>query len=138
MPKTPPVPTPESRHFWEGARAGELRLQRCEPCGHAFFPPRSFCPECGSRSVTVFRASGRATLYSYTINHRPRPDWPQEPHSIAIVTLEEGPRMTTNIVGCPQTPEALQLDMPLEVDFEPISAEISLPVFRPAGTGGPS
>lgn len=132
MPKTPPVPTPESQHFWDGTRAGELRLQRCAACSRAFFPPRSFCPECGAREVTVFRASGRATLYSYTINHRPRPDWPQEPHSIAIVTLEEGPRMTTNIVGCPQTPESLQLDMPLEVDFERISDDISLPVFRPA------
>lgn len=131
MPKTAPVPTPESRHFWEGTRAGELRLQRCNECRDAFYPPRSFCPRCGCRNVTVFRASGQATLYSYTINHRPRPDWPQQPHSIAIVTLAEGPRMTTNIVGCPQTPEHLQLDMPLTVEFERITDEISLPVFRP-------
>ncbi len=132
MAKTPPVPTPESRHYWDGAKAGELRLQRCNDCEKPYFPPRSFCPKCGSRDVSVFVASGRATLYSYVINMRPRPDWPQEPFSVATVELEEGPRMTSNIVGCPQTPEALQLDMPLVVDFEPISDQISLPVFRPA------
>jgi uncharacterized OB-fold protein len=53
-----------------------------------------------------------------------------EPHSIAVVTLEEGPRMMTNIIGCPQTPEALQLDMPLQVSFEKQNEEISLPLFR--------
>lgn len=126
-----PVPTPESRHYWEGARAGELRLQRCETCSEAYFPPRSFCPACGSRDVSVFRASGRATLYSYVINMRPPPGFPPGPLAVATVTLEEGPRMTTNIVDCPQTPEALVLDMPLEVTFEALSDEISLPVFRP-------
>jgi uncharacterized OB-fold protein len=112
-------------------------LQRCDACGYVYFPPRPFCSTCASRGVSVFRASGRATLYSYVINHRPRPDWPQEPHSIAIVELEEGPRMVTNIVEVEQTPEALVLDMALEVTFEKLSDEISLPVFRPAqGTGG--
>ena len=56
-----------------------------------------------------------------------------EPHSIAVVTLAEGPRMMTNVIGCPQTPEALQLDMPLEVVFEKQNDDISLPLFKPAG-----
>jgi uncharacterized OB-fold protein len=127
-----PQPTPETRHFWEGCKAGELRLQRCAACHHTYFPPRPFCPACASREVEVFSASGKASLYSYVINHRPRPDMGSEPHSIAVVTLEEGPRMMTNIVGCPQTPEALELDMPLEVTFESFSDEISLPFFQPA------
>lgn len=127
-----PQPTPETAHFWEGTRAGELRLQRCTACGDAYFPPRPFCPACGSRDVEVFAASGRATLYSYVINHRPRPDFGEAPHAIAVVALEEGPRMMTNIVDCPQTPEALELDMPLEVTFEQASDEIALPKFRPA------
>lgn len=81
-----------------------------------------------------FTASGRATLYSYVISHRPAPGFEQDaPYSIAVVQLEEGPRMMTNIVGCPQTPEALQLDMPLEVTFERVNDEISLPKFKPAG-----
>lgn len=127
-----PQPTPETFHFWEGAKAGELRLQRCNSCTTAYFPPRPFCPQCGSRDVDVFRASGKATLYSYVINHRPRPDFGEEPHSIAVVELEEGPRMMTNIVGCPQTPEALELDMALEVTFDDKSDEIALPKFKPA------
>jgi uncharacterized OB-fold protein len=136
MGKDVPHPTPETQHFWDGTKEGELRLQRCDACQHAYFPPRPFCPACASREVSVFRASGRATLYSYVINHRPRPDWPQEPHSIAIVQLQEGPRMVTNIVDVDQTPEALVLDMPLEVTFERLSDEISLPVFRPAAGQG--
>lgn len=127
-----PEPTPETQHFWDGCREGELRLQRCNACSTSYFPPRGFCPNCGSRDVSVYTASGKATLYSYIINHRPRPDFGEDPHSIAVVELEEGPRMMTNIVDCPQTPEALQLDMPLEVTFEQASETISLPKFRPA------
>jgi len=132
MPRILPDPTPETRHFWEGCKAGELRLQRCCACAMTYFPPRPFCPGCTSRDVEVFAASGKATLYSYVINHRPRPDMGKEPHSIAIITLEEGPRMLTNIVNCPQTPEALQLDMPLQVLFEPQNDEITLALFEPA------
>jgi uncharacterized OB-fold protein len=132
MPRTLPKPTPETQHFWEGCKAGELRLQRCRACAHTYFPPRPFCPGCASRDVEVYQASGKATLYSYVINQRPRPDMGTEPHSIAVVELAEGPRMMTNIVGCPQTPEALQLDMAVQVVFEPQSDEITLPFFEPA------
>ena len=127
-----PKPTPETQHFWEGARAGELRLQSCNDCSKIYFPPRPFCPKCGSRSVAVTKASGKATLLSYVIHHRPSPGF-DPPYAIAVVELAEGPRMMTNIVGCPQTPEALQLDMPLEVSFEKQSDTISLPMFKPAG-----
>ena len=125
-----PRATPETLHFWEGAKRGELLLQRCDSCHEAYFPPRPFCPHCASRSVSVFRASGRATLYSYVINERPAPGF-DAPYAIAVVELEEGPRMMTNIADSPQTPEALVLDMPLEVRFEELSPEISLPLFRP-------
>jgi uncharacterized OB-fold protein len=128
-----PQPTPETQDFWDGCKAGELRLQRCRACAQSYFPPRPFCPKCGGREVEAYAASGRATLYSYVINQRPRPDMGTEPHSIAVVTLAEGPRMMTNIIGCPQTPEALQLDMPLEVTFARQNDEISLPLFQPAG-----
>jgi uncharacterized OB-fold protein len=125
-----PKPTPETRHFWEGTRAGELRLQRCDACAHVYFPPRPFCPACGGRKVSVFKASGNGKLYSYVIHHRPVPGF-TPPYSIAVVELEEGPRMMTNIVGCPQTPEALELDMKLEVTFEKLDDNITLPLFRP-------
>jgi uncharacterized protein len=125
-----PQPTPETAHFWEGTRAGELRLQKCGACSHIYFPPRPFCPACASRAVSIFRASGRAKLYSYVISHRAAPGF-TPPYSIAVVELEEGPRMMTNIVNCPQTPDALQLDMPVEVVFEALDETISLPHFRP-------
>jgi uncharacterized OB-fold protein len=105
-----PQPTPETQHFWDGTRAGELRLQRCNAC---------------------LKVKGR--LFSYVIHHRPVPGF-TPPYAIAVVELEEGPRMMTNITGCPQTPEALQLDMPVEVAFEKLDDEITLPLFRPAGS----
>ncbi len=126
-----PQPTPETQHFWDGAKAGELRVQRCKSCGTTYFPPRPFCTNCLSDDVEVVVCSGKATLHSFVINHRPHPAF-DSPYSIAIVELEEGPHMMTNIVGVEQTPEALQLDMPLEVTFESLTDEISLPLFKPA------
>ena len=133
-PRSLPEPTPETEHFWDGTRAGELRLQRCRDCGETYFPPRPFCPGCGSRNVEVYAASGRGSLLSYVINHRPHPSF-DGPYAIAVVRLDEGPTLMSNIVECPQTPEALVLDMPLEVVFEEQSETITLPLFRPANGG---
>ena len=131
-PRSLPEPTPETEHFWEGTRAGELRLQRCRDCGEIYFPPRPFCPACASRNVEVFAASGRGSLLSYVINHRPHPSFDGR-YAIALVQLDEGPTLMSNIVDCPQTPEALVLDMPLEVVFEAQNEAITLPLFRPVG-----
>ncbi|MGE4605483.1 MAG: Zn-ribbon domain-containing OB-fold protein [Myxococcota bacterium] len=130
-----PIPTPETQHFWDGTLAGELRLQRCDSCSNVYFPPRPFCPKCASRSVRVFAASGLGTLHSFVINQRAAPGSGFEaPYSIAIVELEEGPRMMTNIVDSPQTPEALVLNMPVEVTFAKLSDDVALPLFRPRDT----
>ncbi len=126
-----PQPTPETQHYWDGANVGELRLQTCNSCDHTYFPPRPFCPKCGSRDVKVIKASGKGRLYSYIINHMPAPGY-TPPFVVAVVELEEGPRVMTNIVDCPQTPEAMQLDMPLEVTFERLNDDIALPQFKPA------
>ena len=126
-----PKPTPETKHFWDGTREGELRLQRCEACNHVYFPPRPFCPACASRQVNAFAASGRGVLWSYVIHHRPVPGF-TPPYAIAVVQLDEGPRLMTNIIDCPQTPEALRLDMKLQVAFHKLDDEITLPLFRPA------
>ena len=127
-----PVPTPETQHFWDGTKAGELRLQKCDDCSKTYFPPRPFCPGCGSRKVSIFKASGKGTLYSYVINHRPAAPGFTPPYAIAVVELAEGPRMMSNIVECPQTPEALVLDMKLEATFEKLDETITLPMFKPA------
>jgi uncharacterized protein len=130
--KAIPEPTPDTQPFWDGCAAGELRLQRCLDCGKPYFYPRPVCPECGSTRIEWFAASGRATLHSYVISHRPAPGFENEaPYAIAVVELAEGPRMMTNITGVPNTPEDLVLDMPLQVTFEQ-RGDVSLPVFEPA------
>ena len=128
-----PIPqaSPETEHYWAGCKEGKLLLQRCKDTGKAYFPPRPFSPYTGSREVEVFEASGKATLFSYVINHLPTPGF-EPPFAIAVVELDEGPRLMSNIVGCPQTPEALKIDMPLEVTFETLNDEITLPQFKPA------
>lgn len=126
-----PLNTPETAQFRQGAEIGELRIQTCRDCANSYFPPRPFCPDCGSRNVASVAASGRATLYSYIISHLPAPGF-EPPFAIAVVTLEEGPRMMTNIVGCDQTSDALQLDMDLEVTFRRRGG-VMMPCFQPVG-----
>lgn len=130
--KAAPEPTPETAPYWEGANRGELLIQRCHGCGRNFFYPRARCPLCSSPEVTWEAASGRATLHTYLINHRPAPGFEHDaPYAIAVVELEEGPRMMTNIVGVPITPENLEVGMALEVRFE-ARGEQMVPVFTPA------
>jgi uncharacterized OB-fold protein len=124
-----PVPTPETQHFWDGTARGELLLQRCRACRATYFPPQPFCPRCTSDDVEVVRASGRASLTSYVVAHRGAPGF-EAPYVIAVVELEEGPRLLTNLVEVPPEPERLPLDLPLEVVFEPLG-ELALPLFRP-------
>jgi uncharacterized protein len=127
-----PEPTPETKEYWEGARRGELRIQRCRSCGQAYFYPRPFCPNCSSKDVEWFTASGKGKLYSYVINQKPAmgfQDW--TPYVIAVVELDEGPRMMTNIIGVEPAPENLRIDMRVEVEWEQQNDEVSLPMFRP-------
>jgi uncharacterized OB-fold protein len=126
-----PEPTPVSRPFWEAARKRVLSLQRCGKCADYIFYPRSLCPHCGGAELAWIEASGRGTVYSFTIARRPTMIGFQDevPYVIAIVELDEGPRMTTNIVGC--DPESVRIDMRVEAVFEDESDEITLVKFRP-------
>ena|SRR5712692_8413968 len=137
MPDTPhpkplPVVTDESRPFWEGCRQGKLLLQRCDQCQRHQFYPRLYCMHCGSASLKWIEASGRGVIYSYTIIHQNKsPEFVQEtPYNVAVVQLEEGPRMMSNIVGI--SPAELRIDLPVTVIFEAVSDNISLPRFKPA------
>lgn len=130
MPGPTPLPTPDTAPYWEGAAAGELRIQQCTSCTEHYFYPRPFCPRCGSAEVEWRVTSGRATLISYVINHRPVPA-SDEPLVIALVRLEEGPQMMSNIVGVEPDPANLPLDMPLRVTFEQ-RGEYAIPMFTPA------
>ena len=109
-----------------------MRLQRCDACANVYFPPRPFCPSCASRKVSIFKASGKGTLYSYVINHRPAAPVSRRLTPLPWSNWRKARGMMSNIVDCPQTPEALELDMKLEVAFEKLDDKITLPLFRPA------
>lgn len=125
-----PVPTPETAHFWDGAKKGELLLQQCNSCEQTYFPPRPFCPACGTGNVKVVKASGKGRIHTFIISNFRSPGF-TPPYSIAVVQLDEGPRMLTNIVGCPQDSTSIQMEMPVEAVFEPVSDEINLVMFKP-------
>ena len=127
-----PTPDGDSQVFWEAAREGRLLIKRCRACGRPHYYPRPFCPHCWSEEVKWEQASGRATLYTYSVvyeNDLP-PFSGRVPYVAAIVDLEEGPRAMTNVVGCP--PEDVRIGMAVRVRFEPVSDEAALPLFEPA------
>jgi uncharacterized OB-fold protein len=134
---TKPVPYPsiETQFFWDKVNEDELWIQRCVDCGgKPYFYPRFFCPTCLSTNVEWFKTSGKGRLHTYMINHRPPPAFADEgPYAIAVVELDEGVKMMTNIHGVEITPENLVLDMPLEVVFEEIAPGRKVPYWKPAG-----
>ncbi|MFT3965243.1 MAG: OB-fold domain-containing protein [Sphingobium sp.] len=130
-----PQPSPESQVFWDRALEGELWLPQCVDSGRWFFPPRAFSPFTGG-AVAWGRASGRATLASYVIVHRPGPGFEAgTPYVVALAELEEGPRLLTNLPGAPVDPAKLVIGAPLTLVFEKREG-IALPQFRLAGHAG--
>jgi len=128
-----PVPTPESRPYWEAARRHELELQRCRACSRFFFYPRAACPHCLSSDLEWQRVSGRGTLHTFTVVYRGQRNFPLgAPYVLEIVELEEGPRLMTNLVGVEPDPARIAIGMPVEVVFEDVSDDVALPRFRPA------
>ncbi len=125
-----PRPSPLSQPHWDAAREGRLVVQRCSDCGALVFIPQPACTKCFGPRLEWVQSSGRGTLYSYTIVHRPqRPEF-AVPYAVAIVELEEGWHMLSNLVECEI--EEIAVGMPLEVIFEKMSESIALPCFRPA------
>jgi uncharacterized OB-fold protein len=125
-----PRPTELSRPHWDGCREGVLRVQRCRDCGAYVFIPQPVCGACFGDGLEWVESSGRGTVYSFTRVHRPpRPAF-EVPYVVAIVELDEGWHMLTNIVDCDV--DAVEVGMPVEVTFRRMSDEISLPLFRPA------
>jgi uncharacterized OB-fold protein len=130
LPATLPAITAGNAGFWEHALRGELALPHCGDCGHAWFPPSDRCPACLSANVGFRRASGRGTLHSWIVMHRPYfRDFPP-PYVVAWVRLEEGPMMVAGVVaGCEGR---LRCDLPVVAAFERLSAEVAVPRFAPA------
>jgi uncharacterized OB-fold protein len=127
-----PMVEDETRPYWEAAKQGRLLLKRCNACGAVHHYPRPFCPACWSEDVAWEQASGRGTVYTYSIVFRndlpPFSEWGA--YVPAVVELAEGPRLMTNIVDC--APQELAVGMPVEIAFRDLTDEWAAPVFRAA------
>jgi uncharacterized OB-fold protein len=126
-----PQPNADTKPFWDGCREHQLRFQKCGDCGHVRWPPSIVCPMCYSSSTTWILANGKGKLYTYVIYHRAYHKAFENdlPYVTGIVELEEGPHILSNIIDCDSN--GLQCDMPVEVVWEDINEEFSLPKFRP-------
>lgn len=127
-----PVPDHQSAPFWQACREHRLALQKCGGCGTFRYPPRPVCPSCRSRGVEWTNLSGRGTVFSWiTVVHPvPREVYAQDvPYVVALIDLEEGTRIASNIIGC--DPAAVHGGMAVEVVFDDVTPEVTLPKFRP-------
>lgn len=133
--KALPKATPETQEFWDGLKRHELRIQKCQDCDKFYFFPRPFCPFEGCRSTNVEweTVSGKGKLHTYVVSHRGFGPWADDaPYVIAVVELDEGPRMMTNLVGVEPDPAQLPVDMPLEIVYDDVTDEVTLAKFQPA------
>jgi uncharacterized OB-fold protein len=131
IPKPIPSVTPEMTEFFEGARQGQLMLQKCAGCGELRFPPHEICTNClGTRAGWV-AVSGRGEVYSFNIMHQVyHPGFATEvPYAVVVVKLDEGVKFVSNLIGV--KPAEIKCGMPVEVTFEKLSDQVMLPKFRP-------
>jgi uncharacterized OB-fold protein len=134
LPAPAPFVNPEVKAFWDATAEGRLVLPKCEDCQAVIWYPRPFCPECSSTRVTWIDASGRGTIYSFTINRRGTADLPEYrevgTYVLAYVELEEGPRVMTNIVDC--DPDSVRIGQAVAAVFHDTGKGSALVRFRPA------
>ncbi|MGE3910189.1 MAG: Zn-ribbon domain-containing OB-fold protein [Chloroflexota bacterium] len=129
-----PVVQPEVKVFWDATAEGKLLLPKCTECQTLIWFPRPFCPSCGSLSVEWIEASGKGTIYTYTVNRRGAGDLIEYrepvPYVLAYVELEEGPRIMTNIVDCDV--DSVKIGQAVEAVFHDTGEGTALVRFRPA------
>jgi uncharacterized OB-fold protein len=129
-PQTGPLPHASSHvslPFWQGCRSEELRYQRCEACGLANFPPTEHCRQCLSAELCWTPSGGVGEVYSWTVVHRPVTAEFEPPYAPAIITLDEGYQMLTNIVGV--APDDLAIGMRVQVQFHEVGPDVMLPYY---------
>ncbi len=131
----PPLPQPDSltAPFWEACRRGALEVSVCSECGHRFLPPGPCCPRCWSTRLAPQEVSGRGRVFSFAVYRRTYHPAIPAPYVVALVELDEGPRLISNIVGC--APEEVDIDMKVELCLEE-AGDFVLPRFAPVGDGG--
>ena len=131
-----PLPTadPVSQPYWESLKAHALKLQKCGGCRQFIFYPRPLCPSCMSDDLAWTEVSGRGEVHAFAIPHRHpnRAFGESVPFVVALVELEEGVRMMSNLVEVDPTPEAVKVGMAVEIVYDDVTDEVTLPKFRPA------
>ena len=129
--KNVPAPTPETAEYWQGCQRHELLIQRCADCAAHQFYPRILCAACSGRRLAWVQASGRGSVKTFTIVRRAvsQAYAAEVPYVVALVDLEEGPTMMSNIVGCGV--QEVSIGMPVEVVFEDWAEGVSIPKFKP-------
>jgi len=131
LPTNAPPVSNETQEFWDATAEGRFLLKRCDACGTVIWYPRFLCPDCHSTETSWFEASGKGTVYSYTVPRRGQGPWRDAvPFIVAYVELEEGPRILTNLVGV--EPDAVEIGMPVEVTWHDTGEGSALYRFTPA------
>lgn len=126
-----PRPAPESAPYWEAAKNHRLEIPHCNACGHYWFPPSRSCPNCLASDFAWTQVSGNGKVFSFVTFHRVyHPAWEGEvPYVVALIELDEGPRLLSNIVGI--EPDKVRCEMPVKVVFEDVAKDVALPKFTP-------
>ena len=126
-----PAVTEDNAPYWEACRQARLQAQRCGRCGHLRWPPSVLCPKCLAEGGEWVALSGRGTIYSFIVVHRPQHPafFSDAPYNVVVVELEEGVRLHSTAVEC--TNEDLRVGQPVEVVFDRVNDEVTLPRFRP-------
>jgi len=126
-----PKPTSYSKPFWEGTKRHELLIQECVNCGKRIYPPQPICPKCLSENFKWIKSSGKGKILTFTTIYAYGPSWTAEllPYTIIIVRLEEGINMMSHLIDC--KPEEVKCEMEVEVVFEDVTEEFTIPKFRP-------
>ncbi|HEY1690411.1 MAG TPA: OB-fold domain-containing protein [Solirubrobacteraceae bacterium] len=128
-----PRRTAESDRFWASCHEGRMELQRCSQCGRFWYYPGPLCPHCSSPDYSWEPVSGNGVVHTFSWVHRPAPGFAdQVPYAYALVELEEGPVLATNVTDCDEGD--LHISLPVSVHYFALDPEISLPLFRPRGT----
>jgi uncharacterized protein len=130
QPQTGPLPHANSDlsvPFWQGCQSGELRYQRCDACGLANFPPTEHCRQCLSAELRWTNSAGVGEIYSWTVVYRPVTPEFEPPYAPAIITLDEGYQMLTNVVGV--APGNLAIGMRVQAHFHVVGPDLTLPYF---------
>lgn len=125
-----PEPSKISKPFWDSCKAQAMQIQRCGDCGNYAYYPVYVCPECSSRKLEWTRVSGRGSVHTFTVAERSMFEEVEGPVVVALIELEEGAMMTSNIKT--SDPYGVRIGMPVRLSYEPVSDDITLPVFEVA------